>query len=98
MSKPLYVFAKFRAQASQVDAMKALLIEFTTQTLSEEVGCISYTYLQSSEDETLFTSLEVWQNAEAEAAHWETDHLKKLLSQLPTVMDGEAEVTKYHRI
>ncbi|PWJ44373.1 putative quinol monooxygenase [Sediminitomix flava] len=97
MNTPLYVFAKFHCQADKVKEMKALLQEFITETLANEEGCITYTYLQSTEDETLFTSLEIWQNSEVEAAHWEMEHMKRLLAKLPEVADGDAEITKYTR-
>lgn len=98
MEKPLFVFAKFHSQKDKVEEMKQLLQKFIGETLENEPGCISYNYLQSTEDETLFTSAEVWKDAEAEAAHWETEHLKNLLAKLPEVVNGEAEVTKFNRI
>ena len=98
MEKPLFVFAKFHAKKDKVEELKQLLRKFIAETLENEPGCISYNYLQSTENETLFTSAEVWQDAEAETAHWETKHLKDLLVSLPELVDGEADVIKYHRI
>ncbi|WP_010518578.1 putative quinol monooxygenase [Croceivirga radicis] len=98
MSNPLFVFAKFKAKKDKVSEMKALLNQFSHDTLRNENGCITYNYLQSREDETIFTSAEVWVNEKAEAAHWDTNHLKELLKVFPDVSEGDVEVTKYNRI
>ncbi len=59
---------------------------------------MDYGYYQSLDNPTVFTSFETWESPEAEAAHWNTKHLKDALAQLPELMDGDAEVTKYYKI
>ncbi|MEL6502097.1 MAG: putative quinol monooxygenase [Cyanobacteria bacterium J06623_1] len=97
VDKKFYVTAKFTAKKTRVTDMITLLKKLTAETKSE-AGCLDYGYYQSSEDSRVFTSIEVWKNHEAEAAHWDTQHLQDALTQLHNLMDGEAEVTKYHKI
>jgi len=98
MQKPLYVTACFHSNRESVTDMIALLKEIITNTLTLEPGCISYSYLQSTDDETLFTSLEIWQDATAESAHWQTEHLKSSLAKLPQLLNGRPNIHKWHRI
>lgn len=97
MDKKFYVTAKFTAKEARVTDMITLLQKLTAETESE-AGCLDYGYYQSSEDSRVFTSIEVWKTPEAEAAHWDTQHLKDALTQLSNLIDGEAEVIKYHKI
>lgn len=98
MSQPVFVTVSFHSKADQVSGMKALLQEIITNTLSREPGCISYSYLQDVEDESHFTSLEVWQDASAEAAHWNEAHLAASLQKLPALIAGEPVIRRWHRI
>ena len=97
MAKKLYVTAKFAAKEDCVADMISLLEKLASETRSEK-GCLDYGYYQSSDNPTVFTSIETWESYDAEAAHWNTKHLKDALAQLPELMDGDAEVTKYHKI
>jgi len=97
MAKKLYVTAKFAAKEDCVADMISLLEKLASETRSEK-GCLDYGYYQSSDNPTVFTSIETWESHDAEAAHWNTKHLKDALAQLPELMDGDAEVTKYHKI
>jgi len=97
MAKKRYVTAKFAAKEDCVAEMIRLLEKLASKTRSEK-GCLDYGYYQASDNPTVFTSIEIWESPEAEAAHWNTKHLKDALAQLPDLMDGDAEVTKYHKI
>ncbi len=97
MNKKLYVTAKFAAKEDCVADMISLLEKLASQTRSE-TGCLDYGYYQSSNNPTVFTSIEIWESPEDEAAHWNTKHLKDALAQLPELMDGDAVVTKYYKI
>ncbi len=98
MNNPIYVTARFRSKKDKTSEMKELLIKLTNDTLVNEKGCIAYSYLQDTEDDTLFTSNEVWQNAEAEGLHWGMPHLQEALGQLPDLLNGEVKVKKWNRI
>lgn len=98
MSTPLFVSARFHSKKEKIAEMKSLLYQLTSETLQNEKGCISYVYLQDIQDETLFTSNEIWQNADSENKHWEMDHLKRALEKLPELLEGEVEVKKWNRI
>ncbi len=97
MSNKLYVTAKFTAKNGCVDDMISLLEKLASETRSE-TGCLDYNYYQSLEKPESFTSIEIWETPEAETAHWNTEHIKEALAQLPKLMDGDAEVTKYHKV
>jgi quinol monooxygenase YgiN len=97
MTKKIYVTAKFAAKEDCVADMISLLERLASQTKSEK-GCLDYGYYQSSDNPTVFTSFETWESPEAEASHWNTKHLKDALAQLPELMDGDAEITKYCKI
>ncbi|MFQ5716718.1 MAG: putative quinol monooxygenase [Nitrospinales bacterium] len=97
MSDRLYVTARFTAKADRVEDMIELLTALATKT-RDESGCVDYGYYQSSDAPSEFTSIETWDGAESEAAHWETEHLKEALSRLPELMDGEVEITKYSKV
>lgn len=98
MNKPVFVTVSFHSKPDQVAGMKALLQEIITNTLSHEPGCVSYSYLQDVDDESHFTSLEVWKDASTEAAHWNEAHLAASLQKLPALLAGEPVISKWHRI
>lgn len=98
MNNPIYVTARFRSKKEKIGEIKELLYKLTHNTLVNEMGCVAYSYLQDTEDETLFTSNEIWQNAEAESLHWGMPHLQEALAKLPDLLDGEVEVKKWNRI
>ena len=97
MAGKLYVTAKFVAEEARIADMISLLEKLASDTRTEP-GCLDYSYYQASDNPRVFTSIEVWETPDAEAAHWNTQHLKRALSQLPNFMEGEAEVTKYTKI
>lgn len=97
MTKKLYVTVKFIAKKECVMDMIDLLEKLASKT-KDENGCLDYGYYQSSDDSTAFTSIETWVDSIAEAEHWGTKHLKDALVQLPELMNGAAEITKYHKI
>ena len=93
----LYVTARFACHPPAVEETIRTLDALAHETRRES-GCLDYGYFQSIEDPTRFTSLEAWSSAAAEAAHWETDHLKSALAQLGSCLDGDARVTKFNEI
>lgn len=97
MTEKLYVTARFHSKADKVKEMISLLATLASATRSEN-GCLEYSYYQSAGDSIAFTSFEIWENSESEANHWETQHLKDALAQLPDLMVGEAEITKYTKV
>lgn len=98
MSKPLFVTAKFRIKKEKLNEANDLMQSLITQTLQKEENCISYMYLKNNEIENIFTSFEVWKDAEAEANHWAKPHIAEALKQLPEMLEAEPEITKWNRI
>ena len=97
MTRTLHVTARFVCFEKTLEQAKAVLKRLTEATRTE-AGCLAYEYFQDVEDPTQFLSVERWQSVEAEAAHWETEHLKSALADLDGLMDGAAQVNKYESI
>ena len=94
MSNDLYVTALLKAKSERVDELSKILSTVVLES-RKEAGCVEYAMYQSTEDPTTFITIEVWNDADVEAAHWETDHVKNALERLPAVLDGDAVVGKY---
>lgn len=93
----LHVTARFRIQAGQTEVAKPILRQLQERT-RQEPGNLAYAYYVSDSDPQVFTSIEAWRDAAAEAAHWQTEHLKAALEKLGPLMDGQAQVDKYSPI
>ena len=74
-----------------------LLEKLSTETRAEK-GCLDYSYYQAIDNPLTISSIEIWENCEAEAAHWETPHINSALAKLPEFVAGNPEVIKYHKI
>lgn len=97
MSTPLYVTAVFKVKPEGVEVMRQLLTVLTQKTLGEP-GCLDYGYLQAMDDPLLFSSCEVWESAEAEALHWQSEHLKQALAQAADLLQDVPQISRYRRI
>ncbi|NVK43795.1 MAG: antibiotic biosynthesis monooxygenase [Oceanospirillaceae bacterium] len=94
MHQPVHVTARFKVKAGCIGEMLELLATLAANT-RQEPGCRHYHYYQSIDDSTVFTSFEIWVDAESEAAHWQTQLLKEVVSKVPALTDGPVETTRY---
>ncbi|MFV0408780.1 MAG: putative quinol monooxygenase [Paracoccus sp. (in: a-proteobacteria)] len=59
-----------------------------------EAGCLDYGYFRQGDE---FTSIEYWADAEAEAAHNDTDFLREILRDIQPLLDGRPSVMRWTR-
>lgn len=88
------VTARFRAAPGKSGALIPLLRELAEHSRGEP-GCVSYGYFRSDD---LFTSIEEWDSAEAEATHDDTDFLRTILHRILPLLDGRPQVTRWERV
>ena len=60
-----------------------------------ESGCITYEFYVGLSDPNLVLLFQEWSSVEALESHWETDHMKNFLGQLPAILDGEVATRRY---
>ncbi len=97
MPPPVYVTASFAVKPDALDEVRIILAELTDRT-REEPGCLDYGYYQSLADPFQFFSFEVWQNAEEEASHWQTEHLQRALERAAPLLQDTPRITRSTRI
>lgn len=88
------VTARFRAAKGQSATLIPLLRELAEHSRGEP-GCADYGYFRQGDE---FTSIEHWDSPEAEAAHNDTDFLRKILRQILPLLDGRPQVTRWERV
>lgn len=93
-SNGLRVVARIKAKQDKVEEVRRLLSGLIEPTRREE-GCVTYELLQNREDPTDFTFVEEWASDEAFGRHFETEHLKNALPQLPELAAEEPDIRTY---
>ena len=61
----------------------------------QESGCITYEFYVGLSNPNLVLLFQEWSSVEALESHWETDHMKNFLGQLPAILDGEVATRRY---
>ena len=61
----------------------------------QESGCITYEFYVGLSNPNLVLLFQEWSSVEALESHWETDHMKTFLGQLPQILDGEVATRRY---
>ena len=61
----------------------------------QEPGCITYEFYVGLSNPNLVLLFQEWSSVEALESHWETDHMKNFLGQLPRILDGEVATRRY---
>jgi quinol monooxygenase YgiN len=90
----LRVLARVSAKASSVEQVRTILIGLVEAT-RKEPGCLSYQFLQNRSDPNDFVSVEEWESAAAEQAHFSTVHLKDALVKLAGHLAAEPDIRRY---
>lgn len=93
MTNTIYVVSIMTAKAGKLDALNTALQKLSDTTHTEK-GVIEYFFIQHQEQPNVVISYEKWQDAEAEAAHWQTPHLKQAQVELQGVLAEEPKVYK----
>ena len=61
----------------------------------QESGCITYEFYVGLSNPNLVLLFQEWSSVEALERHWETDHMRIFLGQLPAILDGEVATRRY---
>ena len=81
------VIATLTAKPENADTVAALLAEAAPHCRSDaEPGCLVYQPTRSNEDPNVFKVLEVYESADAIAAHRETPHFQPLKEAFGTML------------
>jgi len=91
------VLARVTAKTSSVEQVRAILIALVDAT-RKEPGCISYEFLQNRSDPQEFVSVEEWESAADEQAHFATEHLKNAIVGLTGHLAAEADIRRYSAV
>ena len=81
-------FVVLTAQDGKLDDLVSIMNELAAET-RKEPGFVRYDFFKEQGDPRVIVSYEEWRDAEAEAAHWQTDHLKGTLGKLGTVLGAQ---------
>lgn len=90
--KKVYVMARLIAKPGVEESVKFALSQLITPTRTEK-GCLSYNFYQSTHDERMFISHEVWESMEAFAAHLEAPYIIALQESGQHLLIQPLEVT-----
>lgn len=90
----LRVVARIKATEDKIEEVKKILGGLIEPTRGEQ-GCVSYELLQNRQDPTDFTFVEEWASDEAFDGHFETEHIKNALPQLPELTSEEPDIRTY---
>ena len=94
MANGLRVVARIKAKQDKIEEVKRLLSGLIEPT-RKEAGCVSYELLQNSQDPTDFTFIEEWTSDASLSEHFETEHFKNALPQLPELTAEESDIRTY---
>jgi quinol monooxygenase YgiN len=90
----LRVVARIKARAETVSEVRELLSSLVEPT-RKEFGCITYEFLQNTEDPTDFTFVEEWESDAALASHLASDHLEAIGPKLEPFVAAPPDIRKY---
>ena len=94
MSENIYTIAILKAKEGRLDDLKNTITKLAAET-RKEPGAIEYFFIQDqNHDPNTIVSFEKWQNAEKEAQHWQTPHLKAAIEAMKDILDGDPIVHK----
>lgn len=78
---------------SRDEAMN-LFTDIAEKSRTEE-GIIDYRISTDVDDPNLFRFFEQYEDDETFETHMETDHIDEFMSQLPELLDGEVDATRF---
>ncbi len=97
MTEKLYTIAVLPAAQGKLEVLIDHLETLAEQT-RKEAGCIEYGFYRDQSTPNAVLSYEVWQDAEAEAAHWRTPHLTRAIEAFKHILDGQPTIYRGRRI
>jgi len=60
-----------------------------------EDGCISYDFYVGLQDPNTLVLLQEWESMEALMGHFDTEHMREFVKELPRVLSGEITTRRY---
>ena len=97
MEKPIVVIARVMAKAGKEKQLKQALMELIEPSRNDD-GCINYDLHTSDDGPGMFMFHETWRDKEALAKHLSTPHLRNFISKAEKFVDGEMNVTLWHKV
>ena len=97
MEENIYTIAELTAQEGKLEELKSILKDLAVETRKEE-GAIEYFFILDEKKANTILSYEKWTDAENEAKHWETPHLKNALGKLDAVLAEKPVIHKGKKI
>ncbi len=97
MTEKTYTIAVLPAAQGKIDVLIDHLETLAEQT-RKETGCIEYGFYRDQSTPNIVLSYEAWQDAEAEAKHWETPHLTHAIETFKHILDGQSTIYKGPKI
>ena len=93
------VVAKLQAAPGKEDQLRAVLTDMVANVKKHEAGKVpTYTLHVSDSDPTVFMFYEQYADAEAFAAHSQTDHMKVMGAQLAGLLGGRPIIERFSSI
>ena len=93
------VVAKLQAAPGKEAELRSVLSEMVANVKKHEAGAVpTYSLHVSDSDPTLFLFYETYRDAEAQAAHNTTDHMKAMGAALAGLLGGRPVIECYTRI
>ena len=81
----IFIAAKFRVRPEYADQWAQLTATFT-EAVRAEPGCLWFDWSRSLDDPTEYLLIESFRDAEAGAAHVQSDHFQQARSDLPPLL------------
>ncbi len=93
------VVAKLQAAPGKEDELKSVLSEMVANVKAKEAGAVpTYSLHVSDTDPSLFLFYETYRDADAFAAHSQTDHMKAMGAKLGGLLGGRPVIERFTRI
>lgn len=97
MKNNLYTIAVLTAKDGRLDELLGTLTTLANATRQEH-GCIEYGFYRDESNRNAVLSFERWVDADAESAHWNTQHLGDALQQLESILEEKPTVFKAMKV
>lgn len=76
-------------------ALEALLTQVRDTTLDREPGVAHYDFARSADEAGLYVVIEVYRDAEAHAAHMETEWVRDSIPKALRLIEGRPAISQY---
>jgi quinol monooxygenase YgiN len=97
MAASVHVVARFVAKAGKEDALKSVLAQLIPPT-RRELGCYQFDLLENPSSTGDLCFVERWENEKSADQHVASEHVKKTLSQVETLVEIPPDIRRYHQI